>query len=67
MALRKIDQNSLSIYQLPIDLEVVRLIPAHIPRSKCPNRKCHRPFGFTNPVLVDDAIRFIAGHSSARG
>jgi ParB-like chromosome segregation protein Spo0J len=64
MSLTQLNQNSLSIvYQSLADLKPRAANPrTHSKKQVAQIANAIRRFGFTNPVLVDDANGIIAGH-----
>src|SRR6185437_2958532 len=64
MSLTELNQNSLSIvYQAPTHLKPRAANPrTHSKKQIAQIANAIRRFGFTNPVLVDDANGIIAGH-----
>ena len=64
MSLTELNQNSLSIvYQALADLKPRAANPrTHSKKQVAQIANAIRRFGFTNPVLVDDANGIIAGH-----
>jgi DNA modification methylase len=69
MSPTELDQNSLSIvYQSLADLKPCTANPrTHSKKQIVQIANAIRRFGFTNPVLVDDANSIIAGHGRVEG